>query len=258
MKAIILIMMMVFSFGAYAEGGEGDNTGCNGEGNPNSPCDGGDNGGGANDGGGGGGDIFNENNNTNDIVNRNTNRNNNTNTQGQLQGQLQGQAQVVTVKNGFSISPSTSSNSNSNSNSSSSSSSDNSVTITSNSYGSDVSKRVPSMGAPSVNNSYNPYSCLKGASGSIALSGFGGALSNYTMDENCDARVTSGQLMKYGMADHAIQVLCTVDSMREADAKLAEANGVAPQCIENRKSSNNKTSSTKKSDSTFDADVEIW
>src|SRR5210317_128842 len=49
-KLFMLMVMLVFSMPVYAgQGGEGDNTGCNGQGNPNSPCDNGD-------GGNGGGD----------------------------------------------------------------------------------------------------------------------------------------------------------------------------------------------------------
>jgi hypothetical protein len=46
MKTIIMIALLALAGNAYAvQGGEGNNTGCNGQGNPNSPCEGNDNGG---------------------------------------------------------------------------------------------------------------------------------------------------------------------------------------------------------------------
>jgi hypothetical protein len=71
---MLMVAMLALSGAAFAQsGGEGNNTGCNGQGNPNSPCVPGDTGGGGDprDGGNGNGG----------------------NVQGQLQGQLQLQAQ---------------------------------------------------------------------------------------------------------------------------------------------------------------------
>jgi len=104
---VTLLALMMLAAPVYATGGgEGNNTGCNGQGNPNSPCNPGggddDNGGNGGNGGqggnggngtgvgvgvgvgigiGGGADV--------DVSNDNTNTN--TNTQGQQQGQIQGQ-----------------------------------------------------------------------------------------------------------------------------------------------------------------------
>lgn len=53
---LVLMASLMLAMPAFADqGGEGDNTGCNGQGNPNSPCDGGA-GGGGNGGGNGGGE----------------------------------------------------------------------------------------------------------------------------------------------------------------------------------------------------------
>ena len=91
-----MLALIVLAAPVYAQsGGEGDNTGCQGQGNPNSPCDpddGGGNGGGGgggNGGNGGNGGSGGDNTSTND--NSNTSTNDNTNTQGQQQGQIQGQ-----------------------------------------------------------------------------------------------------------------------------------------------------------------------
>lgn len=191
MRVFLIAIAMMFSGMVYAgEGGEGNNTGCNGQGNPNSPCEPSDRGKGKPSGGG---------------------------------------TQVISIDNGYRIQPSSGGGS-----SSSSSSADNSVTIQSTSYGADLSKHVPDMHVPAPRTSNNAFSCLKGASGGITVSGFGGSLGGFTMDENCDARVTSNQLMDYGMEEHAIQVLCELESMREADKKVAEMRGTAPRCYQSK------------------------
>lgn len=121
--------------------------------------------------------------------------------------------------------------------------------------GSDLSKRVPNAYAPPTGNSNNAFSCLKGASGAGSGAGFGLSFGGYMMDDNCDARVTSDLLWNYGMQEHSIQVLCAVDSMREADATIAKANNTVPQCIQNR----GKNSSTASSNRTkVSSNNEVW
>ena len=74
-RLFVLVAMLALSGAAFAvDGGEGNNTGCNGVGNPNSPCDTSGGGGGGDTGGGTGGDV--------------------SQWQGQAQGQFQLQGQV--------------------------------------------------------------------------------------------------------------------------------------------------------------------
>jgi len=102
---VVAVGVMALSLPAFAAGGEGNNTNCNGVGNPNSPCTGtggaggnGGNGGNGGAGGAGGSSI-----------------NTNTNLQGQAQGQQQRQHQNQTQSQGQGQSQS-SSNHNQNSN----------------------------------------------------------------------------------------------------------------------------------------------
>lgn len=128
-KFVFVVSLMMLSGMAFADnGGEGNNTGCNGQGNANSPCQPGTPGGGTdpgtpvvNNGGAGGNGIgvgvgigigvgvasadasatavnSTEVRNTNTNLNSNTVRNDVTNVQGQQQGQVQGQ-----VANGGSV-----------------------------------------------------------------------------------------------------------------------------------------------------------
>lgn len=114
-KSFLSIAALALTTAAYAGGGEHNNTGCNGQGNPNSPCAGTGGAGGAGGQGGAGGtgvgvgigiagalanatsgstvnsDIRNTNSAVNTNISNNTNRNDLSNSQGQ--GQMQGQQQ---------------------------------------------------------------------------------------------------------------------------------------------------------------------
>ena len=80
-RFVLMVAMLALSGAAFAStGGEGNNVGCNGVGNVNSPCVSNGGGNGDNGGGGGGGGAV--------VDSSNTNTNTNTNVQGQLQ--LQG------------------------------------------------------------------------------------------------------------------------------------------------------------------------
>lgn len=71
---ITILSLAVISPYAFANGGgEGDNTGCNGQGNPNSPCEG------TTNNGGNGGSVRNSGNSSNRNTNVNMNRNKNKN-----------------------------------------------------------------------------------------------------------------------------------------------------------------------------------
>lgn len=75
---LVAVLSLVFVAPVFAQsGGEGSNTGCNGQGNENSPCEGSNNGGRGGDGGSVKSKIINKIKNTN--RNRNSNRNSNTN-----------------------------------------------------------------------------------------------------------------------------------------------------------------------------------
>jgi hypothetical protein len=191
MRVIIIAMLMALSFNVYAtQGGEGNNTGCNGQGNPNSPCEGNDNGVG---------------------------------TYGYPRGV--GEYGAIDARSDASASAGASS------------SSDNNVTITE--EASDLRDLAPPIAAPSMGVVGGEYSCLKAYSGGISLPGFGGVLGGMKMDKNCDARVTAKLLYGFGLSDHAIQVLCQLPSMREADNDIAKAYGVAPKCLANEPDSTN-------------------
>lgn len=199
------MMYMLLSIGiAQANGGEGNNTGCQGQGNPNSPCEGNDNGNNGNNGNNGDNGGGNSGTPPGDNIGINNQTSNNTSVQDTTVSTNNEQSTIVNYT----------------------------------SNGSDLSKRVPNHYAPSTNNSYNAYSCLKGASGGISVSGFGGSLGGYTLDKNCDIRVNSSILMDYGLDDHAIQVLCQLDDMREADKRVAEMRGTEPRCFGSKKEEN--------------------
>lgn len=96
MKGFILVLAAALTLAAgqayAAQGGEGSNTGCNGQGNPNSPCTG------TTNNGGQGGSASSKSKNVN--TNKNTNKNTNTNVgiNEQYQGQTQGNANAIRIE----------------------------------------------------------------------------------------------------------------------------------------------------------------
>ena len=217
MNKIAIGICILFSIGmAHADqGGEPNNTGCNGVGNINSPCEGNNNGGNGGNGGDGGAGGAGGAGGTGIGV-------------GVGVGQGGSAYNYVYVAPGK---PALQSNAQSNNQDTTvSTNNEQNTTVNYTSNGSDLSKRVPNHYAPSTNNSYNAYSCLKGTSGGISVSGFGGSLGGYTLDKNCDVRVTSSILMDYGLDEHAIQVLCSLPDMRKADEAVASMRGTTPRC----------------------------
>jgi len=232
MKHLILVISILFSINAYAvPGGEGNNTGCNGVGNPNSPCEGNDNGGGNNGGGDGG-----------------TGGNGGEGGSGGGGGN----AIVAVDVDGFNMRPHSDSEAKADANAQAAANSsldaEQKVIITQNRYGSDLSKRVPDAYAPSTNNSTNPYSCLRGASAAGSGSGVAVSFGGYMMDKNCDARVTSDQLMEYGLPDLALEVICSIDSVREADKRVVAKHNVGARCYHTEVKAQKPTAS----------DYDIW
>ena len=227
---LILAALLALSAPAWAgQGGEGNNTGCNGVGNANSPCAG--SGGPINNGGAGGvghggtgigigvgigqggagGSVVGSGNSSNTNINANTNQ------QGQLQGQHQ---QAIS----YGSSASSSSGATSGSTSGATSSSGGNVlqggatsvnvggdTVT---YEAQARNPVASAWAPPI--AASTGTCLGSASGGAQTVGFGVSFGATREDEGCSARFDASALNALGLRQAAIARLCQMDGNRKA------------------------------------------
>lgn len=221
--AAALVAAGLFSGSVFAaQGGEGNNTNCNGVGNPNSPCAGsgvvdgggqGGAGGNASATGGvgigvgiGGGAVIQK----GAVDNRNYNANKQA--QGQIQGQQQGQSQDATaigINKNLNVSRAEANAVNAGNNQS--------VEVNANTYipaeqtiryeGSYTVKNVPSMDAPNITSSND--TCMGSASGSVAGPGFGVAVGSTFTDANCIMLKNARELWNMGMRAAALAHMCS-------------------------------------------------
>lgn len=196
MRVLAIVVLLMASLTAYAgQGGEGNNTGCNGQGNPNSPCEGNHNG--KPDNGGTGVTIYDD--------------------------------RVTIYDSGSGAAPVAV---------------DSRVGVTNNISteieAPTIPKPVPNAIAPSYG-VYNNNSCLKPGGVAGSGSGFGFSLGGTKEDKNCEIRMMSDQLMRYGLEAEAIQTLCQSEYMRKAAEDVAKMRGTKSICYkheEKKKSSN--------------------
>lgn len=165
---------------AYAaQGGEGNNTGCNGQGNPNSPCEGGT----VNNGGAGGSATATA---TAAAAASASSVSIQGQKQGQGQGQEQGQSQSYQGEQNVKVETRT-----------------------------DFTRYAPPVSAPALTSAGTGV-CL--GSVSIGLSGpMAGASFGITkVDKGCERRSASALLFQYGYKDAALRLLMKDDEVREA------------------------------------------
>jgi hypothetical protein len=231
-KAIVVAIALAFSSCAYAaQGGEQGNTGCNGQGNANSPCAGGQ--GGAGGAGGNGGNSNNANVNSNNAKGGNANQK-----QGQVQ--LQGQSQSSLNLNSTSTKTSTSQQQSTNSSAvagnngqSQNASNDGNAQATSVTFNDVMQHQNTPDSTVVISSPTAPCRIAVGAGGSGP--GFSLQLGGSVLDEGCDAREDSRLLHNLGKVAASIRRLCAKPEMAEAlgadcaaPKKAAAAAYVAP------------------------------
>lgn len=196
MKTLLMtttLLVGMASVPAFAtRGGEGNNTGCNGQGNPNSPCVPGTTGNGGNGGAGGNASVH------NNVRTQATARA--TASARQAQAQRQTQRQVAT--GGAAT-----------------------VNVTTGGGGGDVisvpreRQRVPDANAPAIW-SNNP--CVVGLSGGVAVAGFGASFGAGLEDRDCTRRANAQHLVAMGEREAAREVLCESAEVRAAFARIGQ------------------------------------
>jgi hypothetical protein len=176
---VMLALSFAVSSAFAAQGGEGNNTGCNGQGNPESPCQGGAGGAGGQGGAGG-----NANNSTVNVINnRSVNRNRNEQSQGQSQNQgqsLNNNTQALGISEAHNAG--------------------NTVTIV------DVQRpQAPAVSAPSMSSTAN---CRVAHAAGVSAPGFGLSLGSSSVDETCELIELSKRAEQLNLRDVATQLMC--------------------------------------------------
>lgn len=90
-------------------------------------------------------------------------------------------------------------------------------------------KPVPNAYAPNIG-VYSNNSCLKPGSLAGSGSGFGFSLGGTKEDKNCEIRMMSDLLKRFGMDDAALQVLCQSEYMYEAAVAVSKMRGEPNVC----------------------------
>ena len=85
-------------------------------------------------------------------------------------------------------------------------------------------------------------SCLKSRSGGGAFSGFGASFGTMVMDNECNRRVLSKQLMAFNQPELAVAVLCGSPQMWAAAERVAKKKGGVSVCNNEQPSSADKIS----------------
>lgn len=193
---VIAASLLLFSAAFAAQGGEGNNTGCNGVGNPNSPCQGTVNNGGQGGQGGvgvgvgiGGGAKV-----TNTVTNTNVNAQSQAQGQKQSQRQSQKQGQAQGQNNDQTIAPAQS------------------VSVDASTS---FDRYAPGIAAPSLTAAGTGV-CL--GSVSVGLTGpMAGATFGITkVDHGCELRSNAALLYQMGYRDAAVRLLMKNDDVRDA------------------------------------------
>lgn len=191
MKKVLAILALCLSTSALAtQGGESNNTGCNGVGNANSPCAGSAT---ATGGNATIGNVTNTaintntNTNANTIINGNANTNKNTNSNVNTQGQAQGQAQKQKQSQGQGQSQSTATTTSTATETSTSTNQSQSADNKGNAQNVTINEAKQTPAAPGMA-AYPTAPCRVGVGVGVGVVGFSGGVSGSVLDEGCDAR----------------------------------------------------------------------
>ena len=194
-KYVFLAVLALTAAQAFgANGGEGNNTGCNGQGNSNSPCTG-DTG------------VF-------------TSSNGNTYSF-QHQRQSQGQAQSQTANGGAGGTGTGTASAVANGGTGTAAATSNNSVSQSTTYTSPDSvtvKNVPAVIPPSLVSTSD--TCMGSTSGGVAVAGFGFSVGGTWKDDECINRLNSRELRSMGEYDAAKEVMCSNKAVRAAFARL--------------------------------------
>lgn len=101
--------------------------------------------------------------------------------------------------------------------------------VTISSQGSDLGKSIPTAIAPALTTTLSE-TCLGSATGSMALSGFGGTFGKTYRDDDCIARLHARELRSMGMQDMAMEVLCARPMIYTAMARVAKRKRTLSVC----------------------------
>ena len=83
---------------------------------------------------------------------------------------------------------------------------------------SDLSKRVPGVWAPALTNSNG--TCMGSFSSGVGVSGFGGSFGKTYTSAECNARFNANQMNALGAQGLAVEIMCGMDSVYEADQRM--------------------------------------
>jgi hypothetical protein len=218
MKRTFLALALFTAFAANATpGGEGNNTGCNGVGNANSPCAGSPTGGQGGQGGAGGSAA---------AASRAEARATAIAAQQQRQAQRQSQRQVATggsasVTNNVSVSlPATAT--------SDAKTAAPSETVKESAAAKTEAVVVPDVDRRPVNTAYaapltsSPETCMGSSSGGVQGASFGVSIASTWESVKCDRRMFARSLESLGKRAAAVAMLCLDDDVRKAMAAAGD------------------------------------
>jgi len=105
----------------------------------------------------------------------------------------------------------------------------NSISFDNHSVGSDLSDQVPTMFIPNLTTSNG--TCANSFSMGGSGAGFGVAFGKTYVSGPCNARFNANQLSSLGMQDLAMETMCGIKSVYEADQRLKDM-GQIPKCVD--------------------------
>ena len=95
---------------------------------------------------------------------------------------------------------------------------------------SDISDSVPAVFVPALTTSNN--TCANSFSGGGSGAGFGFSIGKTYVSEPCNIRFNANQMNALGYKHLAVELMCSMSSVFEADARNARANGTLPKCAQ--------------------------